>query len=774
MIEIEINGKKYDVEPGSMIIEVADKAGIPIPRFCYHKKLSVAANCRMCLVDVEKSGKPLPACATPVTPDMVIRTNSAKALEAQKAVMEFLLINHPLDCPICDQGGQCELQDVAMAYGRDSSRYDESKRSVEDENLGSLVATEMTRCIQCTRCVRFGDEVAGIRELGIIGRGEKERIGTYADKPLKSELSGNIIDICPVGALTSRPFAYSARAWELEQHESIAPHDCVGSNIFIHARRGEVMRVVPKENEALNQSWLSDRDRFAYQGLGRDHRVVQPLIKKENKWCEVTWPEALHHVVERLQRVKSHHGPAQMGGLISASATIEEQYLWQKLLRDFGCQNIDHRVHQLDYSYQDHMPLKPGLAHSILDLEQQEVIFLIGSDTRRQQAMLNLRIREASLNGAKTIALNMLDGEFNFKLTENVVCPPAQMIEHLSDILQALTDGQSQTIADVLKAHQKVTIIVGEMALNHPQSGTLMALAGNIAKTLGIELSILTEGANAAGAWLAGCVSHRGPNGTDVTKGLDALDMIENKLNAYCLFNIEPELDCANSAKAVQAMANADFVVSFSPFKGGVLNAHADVILPIAPFSENNGSYVNCEGLWQHFRAAVNCRGASRPGWKVLRVLANLLKLSDFDYLSSQDVREALEQELAQTEFQATEQAYERTPATQTSNGLQRITRWPMYRGDNLVRRASALQKSGAAEMEAITINHHLAERLQVVTGDRLTASQKGRHIELPVIVDNKVPNDCVYIPSGFKKTVKLFDSFGEIELLKTEGAAKC
>ena len=438
LVNIEINGKRCKAKPGSMIIEVADEAGILIPRFCYHKKLSVAANCRMCLVEVEKAPKPMPACATPVMDGMIVSTKSPYAVQAQKSVMEFLLINHPLDCPICDQGGECELQDVAMGYGRDLSRFNERKRVIKDKNLGSLIATDMTRCIHCTRCVRFGDEIAGLPELGSTGRGEDLQIGTFIERNLDSELSGNVIDVCPVGALTSKPFRFRARAWEITQRDSVSPHDGVGSNLHVHIKDGKVVRVVPRENDAINEAWISDRDRFSYEGLYSDERLSAPQLKQDGQWLEVDWETALGAAAQGLRQILDAHGAEQLAALCSPSATVEEAYLLQKLMRSLGSGNVDHRLRQCDDNDRSETPLAPWLGQSLISLEASDVTLLVGCDARREQPMVNHRLRKSVLAGGSVLALNPVDFEFNYALAATIVSSPAEMVKELAGVAKAL------------------------------------------------------------------------------------------------------------------------------------------------------------------------------------------------------------------------------------------------------------------------------------------------------------------------------------------------
>lgn len=745
MINIEIDGKKCEVEPGEMVIAAADAAGIYIPRFCYHKKLTVAANCRMCLVEVEKVGKPLPACATPVTEGMKVFTQSPRALDAQRSVMEFLLINHPLDCPICDQGGECELQDLSMGYGQDISRYNEGKRVVKDKDIGSLVATDMTRCIQCTRCVRFGQEIAGIRELGATGRGENMEIGTYVEHSLVSEISGNIIDLCPVGALTSKPFRFKARAWELNQFAGIAAHDCVGSNIYAHTYQKKVMRTVPRENETVNETWISDRDRFSYAGLYSNDRLQTPLIKKNGEWQETDWQTALNVVIHGLQHVIAEHGPQTIGALSSPNSTLEEHYLLQKLWRGLNSPHVDHRLRQMDTTDQNTVPLYPGIQFPIQSLEQQEIIILVGSNIQREQPLLGHRIRQATKKGAKVFCLNPVDYDFNFPVEKKIIVSPNEMCDRLADLVKQIP------------ADKKGVILLGALAEQHPQASVLRTLAQNIAQSNNMAYGVLTEGANSAGAWLAGMIPHRLPGGGAVEKtGLSAYEMFVQPLKAYLLMGFEPELDCAHP-KVKEILQQSDFVVALSPYKAEGLLECADVILPTAPFSETSGTFVNVAGTWQSFAAVSPPLGETRPGWKILRALGSLLELPGFDYVSSEDLREELKG-LVGTQFVAPAQSFSAPlPVTSTQKkGITRIAEWPMYRTDSIVRRSLPLQNSAASEPLLIRLNEKLAKELNVSDGSWVCVEQENVSIELGTFIDNRIPDHCVYIPCGFPETAGL------------------
>lgn len=785
-IEIEIDGKKLDVEPGSMVIEAADNAGIPIPRFCYHKKLSIAANCRMCLVEVEKVGKPLPACATPVTAGMKVFTNSEKARLAQRGVMEFLLINHPLDCPICDQGGECELQDVSLEYGKDISRYTEGKRSVADEDIGPLVATEMTRCIQCTRCVRFGEEIAGVRELGAIGRGEHLWIGTYIKHSLSSEIAANIIDLCPVGALTSKPFRFTARAWELTQQRSVAPHDCLGSNVFIHSRRQEVMRVVPRENEKINETWLSDRDRFSYLGINHPDRLLKPRMKMDGVWQDVEWEIALRAVVAKISTVLNSHGPEQLATFAFPSSTLEEFYLLQKLTRALGSNNIDHRLHQSDFSDQEHVDLAPGFVDiNVADIEDQDNIVIIGSNLQHEQPLAAVRVRKAVSQGAQLYSINPIDFELTCPVNENVVIHPAQLVNYVAGIIIEVAEltgknlpkyatffrssahktSASKAMAERLINSENNIILLGELAQNFPNAATLRKLCHSLSELIAIKVVDLTFGANSAGAWIAGAVPHRKEKGLKLHKsGLNTLEALQQKLKAYLLFGIEPDKDFAHSALALSALSEADAVIAFTAFTTPALLEHADILLPIATFTETSGTFINVEGDWQTFVGAVPPKGEARPGWKVLRVLANFFDLEGFEHSSSELVHDELK---SAAEYRLTERVEHEASEYKHNEALTRITVWPIYQIDSLTRRAEALQQTPINEMAQAHINKSLARKLGLQEEDMVFVKQDHHKVKLPINIDNRIPDDCVYVPAGFAETATLGAPFGAISLEK-------
>ncbi len=770
-IEIEIDGRTLTAKANETIIQVADRAGIYIPRFCYHQALSVAANCRMCLVDVEKSPKTLPACATPIMPGMKVFTKSAKTIAAQRAVMEFLLINHPLDCPICDQGGECELQDLAFGYGDATSHYDECKRAVSDEDIGPLIATEMTRCILCTRCVRFGDEVAGLRELGVIGRGEDAAIRTYIRYTVHSELSGNIIDLCPVGALTNKPYRYTARPWELQQAPSIAPHDCVGSNLNIHTRNGNVMRVVARENEELNETWLADRDRYSYTGLYHGHRLAEPMARVDGQLQVVSWEQAFAIAARGLQETIAKHGADQLGALASPNATLEEFYLLQKIMRGLGSPHLDHRLREMDTSDQEHLGDYPGLPLSLAALQACDAVLLIGSNIRKEQPLLGSRLRKAALQGAAIVALNAVDYVFNFPLATKKIITPTQWVQVLSALLQALTQPQTVTdttviaMAAALKAKQKICILLGASAWQHPEASQLRYLAQQIATHTGATLGFLTPGANTAGAWLAGLVPHRHPGAIAIaTPGLSAYDMLKNPRKAYVLLNVEPDYDMANAALAQHALQQATFVLALSLYRNPVLEATANVILPIVPYTETSGTFINAMNMWQSFNGVATPYGASRPAWKVLRVLGNFLELDDFAYASSEAVKDEVKAIIANmTTRSVTLRAPQMTPV---KTGLSRLGDIPIYATDSLVRRAKPLQAAQLlmeGEQAVIRLHPETAKQWQLAENEVVLVRQRDGQATLPVLLDARVALDVAFIAGGIAATSQLGDLMGDV-----------
>jgi len=786
MLTIEIDGVEYQARKGAMIIEVTDDNGITVPRFCYHKKLPVAANCRMCMVEVEKAPKPMPACATPVMDGMKISTHSDYAKKAQRAVMEFLLINHPLDCPICDQGGECELQDVALEYGRGVSRFSEKKRVVRDKNFGALIASDMTRCIHCTRCVRFLQHVAGFKEMGGMGRGENVEIGTYVEHNIGSELSGNIIDVCPVGALTSKPFRFTARAWEMTQSASVAPHDCVGSNLFLHTRNGKLMRAAPQENEAVNEVWLSDRDRFSYQGVNSDDRLTQPMVKKaDGSWHAVEWEEALHVVAQALRERVDNQGADQLGMLVSPSATLEEHALVNQLAGGLGVSNIDHRLRQVDFSGQQDQPVFPFLGQTIEELEDVNAALLVGGNPRKDQPIIGHRIRKAAQAGASVMFINSVDYEYTFAAAHKAIVTPARMVQSLAGVAAALLqskkarapqalqavidrtlpDATEQAMATALSDAGQATVLLGLEAAMHPAFSTLRALAVLIAELSGARVGFLSDGANSAGACLAGVLPHRDVAGkARETSGLTAGQMIDQPLKNYFLLGIEPEFDCANGAQALSAVQQAEFVVAMTPFATDRMRDYADVLLPMNCFSETSGTFVNCEGRWQSFTAASRAAAGSRPGWKVLRVLGNLLELEGFDQTSSEQVRDALSQQIGEVSVDNT-QAGETVDDAVDAAGLQRSSYLPMYAVDNLVRRAVALQHTPDADVSALCLHSADASRLGLADGDKASVQQDGQAVELDVIINDRIAEGAALVSMAIEATLELGASFGTLKV---------
>jgi NADH-quinone oxidoreductase subunit G len=718
LVNIEVDGVPVKARKGQMIMQVTDADGIYVPRFCYHEKLSIAANCRMCLVEVEKAPKPMPACATPVVEGMKVFTKSPKAIAAQKATMEFLLINHPLDCPICDQGGECELQDLAMGYGRDISRYAERKRVVKDKNLGPLVSTDMTRCIQCTRCVRFGQEIQGIQELGTIGRGELMQISTYIEKSVDHELSGNIIDLCPVGALNNKPYRYRARAWEMTQHPLVSPHDCVGTNLYGHVLRGRLMRIVPRTNEAINETWIADRDRFSCEGLYTQDRAGQPLVRQGGDWREVDWETALDAAASGLRDVVQAHGAAQLGVLASPISTLEELHLAARIARGLGTENIDHRLRRVDFRDQDGDPIAPLLGCSIAELATASAILLVGCNVRMEAPLLAHRVRQAALRAGSTVGLiNARRYDLKFAATQ-LVSNGLGMAQHLAGVLLAALRSSGRAVPDnlvqavegvqpsaeherlaaVLASGERRVILLGAIAQNHVAYSELRALAAALAAATGATLGYIPEGGNAVGASLAGVTPHRGAGGRAVrSPGRAAAEMLNERLKGYLLVGpIETE-DLSTPARAESAFGSAQCVVALTPFADEQVRSVATVILPIAAFPETSGTWVNVEGTWQSVPGAALPPGAARPGWKVLRVLGNLLNLPGFDYASSDEIRDELQRELG--EFREEPRAHAWRAGR--LNGVDTVREIGIYEVDAIVRRSRPLQETADAHASA-------------------------------------------------------------------------
>ena len=710
MIEIQLDGQKVDVLEGSTIMHAAEKAGTYIPHFCYHKKLSIAANCRMCLVDVEKAPKPMPACATPVTQGMIVHTKNDKAIKAQKGVMEFLLINHPLDCPICDQGGECQLQDLAVGYGSSGSRYEEEKRVVAYKDVGPLVSMqEMSRCIHCTRCVRFGQEVAGVMELGMSHRGEHAEIETFVGMSVDSELSGNMIDICPVGALTSKPFRYSARTWELSRRKSISPHDSTGANLIVQVKANKVMRVVPLENEEVNECWIADRDRFSYEALDSAERLTGPMLKQGGQWKAVDWQTALEYVANGLKQIKADHGAESIGLLASPHSTLEELYLAASLMRGIGSDNVDYRLRNAEFKLSGSVR---WLGMSIASLSTLQRVLVVGSNLRKDHPLFAQRIRQSARKGC---AVNAINSEAELGTAEAWAMPIANAViassgawaQTLADVATAIAIEKSVTppavghatdaakaIARSLLGGERKAILLGNAAAHHVNASSLLALANWIAVETGATVGYLTEAANTVGAQLAGAKPQ--------SNGMNAGEMLDGQLKAVILLNTEPEFDSALGSKSKTTLNAAQMVVTLSPFKANM--EFSDVLLPIAPFTETPGTFVNAEGRAQSFHAVVKPLGDTRPGWKVLRVLANLMDLSGFDFESSQDVLakisgilggKVVAEKLGNTTNAEIDVAIASVMAPAVA---------PIYQLDSLVRRATSLQLTADAQAQGIAV----------------------------------------------------------------------
>ncbi|ONO52013.1 NADH-quinone oxidoreductase subunit NuoG [Burkholderia cenocepacia] len=775
MVELEIDGKKVEVPEGSMVIQAAHKADTYIPHFCYHKKLSVAANCRMCLVEVEKMPKAVPACATPVSAGMIVRTQSDKAVKAQQSVMEFLLINHPLDCPICDQGGECQLQDLAVGYGKSSSRYSEEKRVVFHKNVGPLISMEeMSRCIHCTRCVRFGQEIAGVMEFGMLGRGEHSEITTFVGKTVDSEMSGNMIDLCPVGALTSKPFRYSARTWELSRRKSVSPHDSVGANLVVQVKNNRVMRVLPFENEAINECWISDKDRFSYEGLNSEERLTKPMLKQGGQWIETDWQTALEYVAKGLKGIAADRGANALAMLASAHSTAEELFLVKQLANELKTPNVDFRLRQQDFS----APVQgaPWLGMPIADLSNVDAAFVVGSFLRRDHPLFASRLRQAAKNGAKLHFLHATGDDSLIPTAQRIVAAPSAWLDELAGIAAAVAQLRgvalpdalagvtaspaAQAVAQSLANGERRAVLLGNVAVRHPQFAKLHAVAQWIADNTGATFGFLTEAANTVGAHVVGALPGEG--------GLNAREAFAQPRKGYVLLNVEPEFDTADPAQALAALNQAEMVVVMSPFKHGL--DYADVLLPVAPFTETAGTFVNAEGTVQSFNGVVRPLGDTRPAWKVLRVLGSLLGLPNFEYETAEEVRVAAlgDAGVAGRLSNQTSVAPARAAANAANGGFERLADVPIYHADALVRRAGALHLTAAAKAANVAaLPAALFDKLGLKEGDAVRVRQGERAVQLPAVRDANLAETVVRVSAATPAGAALGSLSGELVVEK-------
>jgi NADH-quinone oxidoreductase subunit G len=800
MINIEIDGKQVSVPKGGTVMDGTNQLGIYIPHFCYHKKLSIAANCRMCLVQVEKAPKPLPACSTFAVEGMKVYTHSEQAITAQKGVMEFLLINHPLDCPICDQGGECQLQDLAVGYGASASRYEETKRVVVNKNLGSLISTDMTRCIHCTRCVRFGQEIADIMELGLAGRGEHAEILSFVGSTVDSELSGNMIDLCPVGALVSKPFRYSARTWELSRRKSISPHCGLGANLIVQVKHNRVMRVLPRDNEEVNECWLSDKDRFSYEGLNSEDRLTAPMIKRGGQWQECDWQTALEFIANGLKAAKEKHGAQSIGALASPHSTLEELYLLQKLIRGLGSENIDYRLRQSDFDADSYLQGAPWLGMSITDILELKSVLVIGSNLRKDHPLLAQRLRRAVKRGAELNLINPVGDDLLTEVVNQAIISPSKMVGIIAQVLKAIVELKGvrppDAVKSVVEAVDNVTdtarsiavslinnspasIFLGNLTQHHPQYSVIHVLAQHIAQISEASFGVLGEAANSVGGYLAGAVPVSSSFGASSNGGYNASQMLRMNVRAptiapcqaYVLLNLEPELDAYNPQDAMKTLDAAELVVMMSTYKIGASTCvdYADVMLPIAPFTETSGTFINTEGRAQSFNGVVAPLGDTRPAWKILRVLGNLLQLEGFDFETPEqvyaevippgtDIRKLLDNKL---------KSFTVSELKQENYGIQRIGEVPIYQTDPIVRRAESLQLTHDATVPVAWMSGLLLEKLGVNIGDKVELKQGDGEACLQAACDDNLPSNCVRLVSAHPLTAALGDMFGEITVKK-------
>lgn len=763
MVELTIDGKPVSVPEGSMVMHAAQELGVYVPHFCYHKKLSIAASCRMCLVEVEKAPKALPACATPVTQGMVVHTCSAKAVAAQKAVMEFLLINHPLDCPICDQGGECQLQDLSVGYGQSESRYQEEKRVVFHKDVGPLIsAEEMARCIHCTRCVRFGQEVGGIMELGMVGRGEHAEITTFVGHSINSELSGNMIDVCPVGALTSKPFRYTARTWELARRRSVSPHDSVGSNLVVQVKGEQVMRVVPFENEEVNECWITDKDRWSYEGLNSEDRLQTPMIKgDDNVWREASWNDALTAAAQALGRINETQGIGQIGALATEYSTVEELALLGRLVRGLGSEHIDFRLRQNDAGFETALNGVPWLGMPIAELNNLDRVLVVGSTLRKDHPLFAQRLRQAAKNGTQIVLIDSFGDNPLFPVAARITVAPSQLAATLAQLGRALVAQEGaqadatdpvQKAAAILASGSNSAVLLGNTAVSAPDASNIAAYAQAVANGINGKLGFLTAGANTVGGYLAGAVAKE--NGMNLPK------MLQNPLKAFIVLHAEPKLDCDNGVKAQEMLANA-FSIALTPFKSAAQD-WARIMLPVAPFTETSGTFVNAEGRAQSFKGVVAGKGQSRPGWKVLRVLGNILKLSDFEDETSETIRDAVLQNGYIGRLNNKVVAEAKAPAV-APLGLERVADVPVYRTDAMVRRAESLQLSPASVVPRVRMNAQTIASLELANGIQVKVKSASGEAILELEQDDTLANNTVRISHAFEQTAALGSAFAQL-----------
>ncbi|MFN4325401.1 MAG: NADH-quinone oxidoreductase subunit NuoG [Azonexus sp.] len=774
MLEIEIDGKKAQVPDGSTVMDAAQQVGVYIPHFCYHKKLSIAANCRMCLVQVEKAPKPLPACATPVTNGMKVFTHSDLAVKAQKGVMEFLLINHPLDCPICDQGGECQLQDMAVGYGPMKSRYTEEKHVVFHKNVGPLISMEeMSRCIHCTRCVRFGQEIAGIMELGMANRNMHSEIMTFVGRSIDSELSGNMIDLCPVGALTSKPFRYTARSWELQRRKSISAQDSVGANLVVQVKHDNVMRVLPRENEAVNECWISDKERFSYPSLSSDERLTKPMVKQGGEWKEVEWNVALDYVAHGLKDVSREHGGDALAALAAQNATVEEFYLLAKVMNGLGSGNVDFRARQLDFTSDGKRAGAPWLGMRLADIQDLDGALVVGSFLRKDHPLIAQRLRQAAKKSTKVSLLTVAGDDPLINLHARMTVRPSDLVTSLAAVVKAaaeiknvvppsglehvVTCESARKIAQSLVEGEKSAVFLGNVATQSADATQLHLLAIELARLTGAKVGFLGEGANTVGAHLA--IGRK--------SGANAREIFEKPRKAYVLMGVEPEFDCGNPQLAVAALKQASLVVFMSAFKHAPALEYADVMLPVSPFTETSGTFVNTEGRAQSFNGVVKPRGDARPAWKVLRVLGNVLNLDGFDYMSSEQVRdEALGKDVEfvsglDNDLHGLSIALPAAPV----DGLQRIADVPIHFADPMARRSPALQQTADSAAPTARMNEATLNMLNLSDKDTVRIKQGAGEAVLLAKLDNGVPAGCVRIAAAHVSTSTLGDMFGTISV---------
>ena len=736
-MKVYINDKEFDALPGETIIQLSDRVGIHIPRFCYHKHLSVVASCRMCLVDIEGVKHAQPACSTPLNDNMRVNTSSQKTKDAQKNSMEFLLINHPLDCPICDQGGECELQDVSLEHGDDHSTYMQLKRVVIDKDVSPLISTDMTRCIHCSRCVRFGEEISNVKELGLLDRGEDMKIDVFVEQKISSELSGNMIDLCPVGALNNKPYRYKARTWDLREHSGISPHDCIGSNIFYHTYKNKIVRAVPKENPDINQTWLSDRDRFGYEGIYSKDRIYKTLIRQDSKLIELERQLVTQKISELLNDMIRDNGTDKIGCLISARSTNEELFLFQKLARGLGIKNIDHRTNECDFSYQDNYPVMPSLGCDISDLDSFDNIILIGVNIKSEFPILSVRLNQAVKKGTKIYSINFDSSSEDFPLFFKKTVNNKDLVTFFTNEKTTLNFNKDQ----------KTLVINGPAISRLSNQSDVLSIIHKYCLSIKATLGILTDYCNSTGAWISGNVPHREIAGVSIKEqGLNSYDMLSSEVSSYVLFNLEPELDFYDSKLIENSLKKSKCNVIFSNYLTPMIEKYADIIIPIATFAETKGSYINIEGKEQSFNNIVNLDKNIYEGWDILSQIIADNNLGSYSY---DTIREELIRSINDVDYSLNNLSnHSLNQDNKKNDDIFILSKRHIYKSDSIVRRSESLKMTEQSKFDKIYISKNLKDNIDQSIIKSLHDFNVDDY-QTKLVVDSNLSSNTIIYPSS-------------------------